>query len=647
MFRSQIKLLIVFLLSSFLISFNDQALHSTHSELQSISWDKANVEKKEAIASYKKDYCASDAKVQTIKDPVIDPDTKEQKLDGEGKKIFDVRHSIIISGYHSLKSEKAARLIPNLKSLNYKVKESTPLVEVLKMYCVQKSSEPRPSKFKGSYLEDFYKEIALENGFFNTMEEGGDYNLSVAEGVKGEDILISGIIISHPDAVHYVPDYLIATVEKNKKDASESKSNDDWINQNKQALITDIEKKLTKYDIKIEELQKKRTWIKSKLDEYKTNLEEARELVNDTFDDVDVSHKEIKIKKKEIRADTKKYFKDDNLLRFNATYKKIKDLNLNKDSKRFEYESYKTLKKLLDDTKKSKKKKHFFTKNKKKQGFYDRFEDLKDKELGSQRDERTMNRLNEDINQEIENLEVFIFTPIQELNELDEELSSRFPILQYSIFAGIFLIVIAVIVYIYFQSRRISSLSREPETAGKKFNDIEGKLRDTSEKIKTAGRHGRGRSTADTTTPEPVKEKPKTPEQIIAGKFHDMVSDYNEAIDNFSNVAAFKQKWNGVALTRRPRQDGTKTVLINSSRAFEKSEIWCVNFSDKYFAFPGSSVKSNMAAYMNLDFEKASRDFKGVFDISAGSSWETKPSIVRRGGAGFVVERKGKLIFPS
>ena len=46
MFNSQIKLLIVFLLSSFLINFNVQAFHSTHSEIKSISWDKANVEKK-------------------------------------------------------------------------------------------------------------------------------------------------------------------------------------------------------------------------------------------------------------------------------------------------------------------------------------------------------------------------------------------------------------------------------------------------------------------------------------------------------------------------------------------------------------------------------------------------------------------------
>ena len=72
-----------------------------------------------------------------------------------------------------------------------------------------------------------------------------------------------------------------------------------------------------------------------------------------------------------------------------------------------------------------------------------------------------------------------------------------------------------------------------------------------------------------------------------------------------------------------------------------------MNFSDKYFAFPGSSVKSNMAAYMNLDFEKASRDFKGVFAISSGSSYSTEPAVLRRGGAGFVVDRVGKLIFPT
>ena len=125
------------------------------------------------------------------------------------------------------------------------------------------------------------------------------------------------------------------------------------------------------------------------------------------------------------------------------------------------------------------------------------------------------------------------------------------------------------------------------------------------------------------------------------------MSDYKEAIDDFSKVAKFKQKWSGLALNRKERQDGTKTILISSPRAFEKAEIWCVTFDNKYFAFPGSTVKSNMAIYMNLDFQKAGRDFKGVFSISTGSTYMTEPAVLRKGGAGFVVDRAGKIIFPD
>jgi hypothetical protein len=50
---------------------------------------------------------------------------------------------------------------------------------------------------------------------------------------------------------------------------------------------------------------------------------------------------------------------------------------------------------------------------------------------------------------------------------------------------------------------------------------------------------------------------------------------------------------------------------------------------------------------MNLDFEKAQRDFKGVFSISTGPSYFTEVALLRRGGAGFVVDRIGKLQFPQ
>ena len=54
-----------------------------------------------------------------------------------------------------------------------------------------------------------------------------------------------------------------------------------------------------------------------------------------------------------------------------------------------------------------------------------------------------------------------------------------------------------------------------------------------------------------------------------------------------------------------------------------------------------------MATYMNLDFEKASRDFKGVLTISTGSSYSTEPAVLRRGGAGFVVDSAGIIVFPN
>ena len=177
--------------------------------------------------------------------------------------------------------------------------------------------------------------------------------------------------------------------------------------------------------------------------------------------------------------------------------------------------------------------------------------------------------------------------------------------------------------------------------------DFDGQLRNTSDQIRSVSRVSRSQQSAQISEPAPVQEISKTPEEMISSQYDELVSEYKEALEDFSKVAAFKQKWHGLALSRKERQDGTKTILVSSTRAFEKAEIWCVTFSEKYFAFPGSTVKSNMATYMNLDFEKAGRDFKGVFAISSGSNYSTEPSVLRRGGAGFVVERAGTISFPN
>ena len=80
MIKSQIKLLIVFLLSSFLISFNAQAFHSTYQKmhfLKQFPWDKDKFEKGKEIADNKKKYCATEAK--DIWTPVIDARSKANK----------------------------------------------------------------------------------------------------------------------------------------------------------------------------------------------------------------------------------------------------------------------------------------------------------------------------------------------------------------------------------------------------------------------------------------------------------------------------------------------------------------------------------------------------------------------------------------
>ena len=230
--------------------------------------------------------------------------------------------------------------------------------------------------------------------------------------------------------------------------------------------------------------------------------------------------------------------------------------------------------------------------------------------------------------------------------EIDQSIESK------SIYLNILLyflggvIILGIGAFIYFQQKKISSLSLATDHAGRKFNELKGEIRNTSEELQrvSAGEQSTYRQTSD--RQQFLEEKVKTVEEINTEKFDELVSDYREVLENFSKVIEFKQKWNGLALSRKERQDGSKTILINSSRVFEKSEIWCLSYNDKYFGFPGSSVKNNMATYMNLDFEKAQRDFKGIYSISTGTIYFADPCNLRKGGAGFIVEKMGKLVFP-
>ena len=50
---------------------------------------------------------------------------------------------------------------------------------------------------------------------------------------------------------------------------------------------------------------------------------------------------------------------------------------------------------------------------------------------------------------------------------------------------------------------------------------------------------------------------------------------------------------------------------------------------------------------MNMDFMKAGQDFKGVFGVTTSSAYSSEPSVLRKSGAGYVVEKVGKISFPD
>jgi hypothetical protein len=696
MFKNIVKFLSVLLLFSLIISSNTSAFHKENSIItqKDTEWDGDPKTKTEYENKAKQDWCALKATAKTIKGkPILDENTDLQKIDENGDKVFkEDTYKMELEGYHLREAQKTnGKLLPTLAKLNFEANwDKLKLVDLLKMYCLQDKTQERPSQFKGSYLETLYKEIAADNGFFKKDNVEGNYKKNILEGPHRDDIFKSenGIIINDPNVVWYVPDFLKDTFEQNKKDEAEAlakkkadekkrkkkkarknaiiKGNDKWISENKDYYLDLFKTTLNEYSKIIQNLEDNRKILNVRLDEIKNKFDEANEEIEIAFDDLANINPEIKNKKSEIRENKKIYLSKVIIESFDDRLKEINSINFKK------YDNYIKLKKIIKKAEKSNSAKDFVGKDgyeikwpkllgggsknitSDKLGLIEGFEDLKNKSLGSgsKTHSSNMKELDEEIRSSKHNIDEFVLALVQELvaydNVLEEE-KAKFPLMKYAIYLVIFLVVLGCILFlIFYQRKKEKNLKEEAEQKlGSLKSDLEVKLKHTSEQIRSVRTSSTTQSQSQLEAQPVLKEEPKTPEQIITEKYDQLVSDYKDALDDFSKVAEFKEKWQGLALTRKERQDGTKTILINSTRAFEKAEIWCVTFSEKYFAFPGSSVKFNMATYMNLDFEKAGRDFKGVFSISSGSNYSTEPSVLRRGGAGFVVERSGKIAFPN
>jgi len=626
------------------------AFHKTHMMPQGKSAE-FNADKetpKQAKFRVLAEYCARTAKESSYNEIITEKITNpETDLTRYEEKIVK-RQEIIIDGYHDTKPRKIKeqRLWPNLGRLKLNINTDTKLIEVLKMYCLQDSKRERPIKFKNSYLEDLYEKIAYDNGLISDRTGEGNYNLPITERIINE-----GIFIGDKNIVYYLADFLIEKEKQNKKEDKTAKekakkkekekkrieAEKKWVKENKPKLLKKVKAKLKEYDGKIKEINDDFSQLDSTLKQYVSTFNYALDGVEETFNITgNKANKDIKNKLKELRQKKK--------LHLSEAQQKIFDTKFNDIRKRLgtlkDLTNYQNITKLIENI-------NSVTKSKNKiKGYEEDFDSLKSKKLETEKIELDIAKLNDEITKEKNNIDTVISLK-EEIDALDNELSEKSifdDITKIAIYVIIFLLILGLIVYLILQNRKMNKMNLTSRSTESKFDRLEDRIRENTESMQRAQQI---RSKRETTLSSQPKEQPKTAEEITIGKYEEMINNYNEALDNFSKVAAFKQKWNGLALTRKERQDGTKTILINSSRAFEKSEIWCVNFDDKYFALPGSSVKSNMAAYMNLDFEKAQRDFKGVFSISSGSSYFTEVCLLRRGGAGFVVERIGKLQFPQ
>tara|TARA_B110000503_G_scaffold107061_2_gene159935 strand:+ start:34 stop:2097 length:2064 start_codon:yes stop_codon:yes gene_type:complete len=687
MFKITAKLVIGTLLTLSLIASNGLAFHKDNSisKIKSTEWDgHKNTQKDYELKNSSLNCTSSSEGILEKKEgeAVIDPKTGVQEISSvSGELKFEEIETpkIKISGYHltnSINTDGRLTLLPELNSknkldLNVDWSDIT-LLEILKIYCLQLKTEERPDKFKGSYLKDFYTQVALDNGFVKLKDtkQIGDYNQKLIGGEYGEEILKKGIIINNSDAVWYVPDYLIdqykqniSDIEKNNKNKLRTiainEGNNSWISKNKQNYIDEFKEKLNEYEKIITDLETKRDILVNDLATYEKQIKNAKKKIKTTFIEANIANEDIKSRKLLIAAAEETFLSGIEFEEYDKRLEKIKDIKFKK------YRRYLELLEIIKKAEKSKETSDFVGKTgfvlplleilggnfkliSDKNGLIEDFNNLGELTSESIIADDDMDHLDKDIEYQINKLDEQIFTPLEELMDQYIKLKKDKSWTSYAIYFIIFLVIVGGVIYHFNSRKKLSEARNEAEERINNLKrDFDGKLRNTSDEIKSVSRVARSQQSTQNIEKEIVQEILKTAEEITASQYDELVFEYKEALEDFSKVAAFKQKWNGLALSRKERQDGTKTILVSSTRAFEKAEIWCVTFSDNYFAFPGSSVKTNMATYMNLDFEKASRDFKGVLTISTGSSYSTEPAVLRRGGAGFVVDSAGIIVFPN
>ena len=219
--------------------------------------------------------------------------------------------------------------------------------------------------------------------------------------------------------------------ELDKRKALE-KGNEQWISENKQNYLDQFNQKFIEYSDVIVKLTDKRDKLINKISEFETLSSEAKEEVNLVIDDIaNIKKKEVKDLVDKIKKDNKKYLSNGNLDEYRYRYEYIEKMNFKK------YERYLTLENLIKRASRSKKAANFvgideitvvgIKVRQDKIGFIQEFNNIKDKGLGSSsnQDEKIIDKLMNDIDNEITNINKHVFERVQTLKLLDEELSNK------------------------------------------------------------------------------------------------------------------------------------------------------------------------------------------------------------------------------
>ena len=214
--------------------------------------------------------------------------------------------------------------------------------------------------------------------------------------------------------------------------AALEKGNEQWISKNKQNYLDQFTRKLNEYKDIILKLTNKRDKLINVISEFEMLSSKTKEEVNLAINDLtNVKNKEVKDLRDKIKKDNKKYLSNSSLDEYKYRFEYIEKMNFEK------YKRYETLKDLMKGATRSKKAANFvgtdgFTVlgikfRQDKIGFIQEFKNLEKKDLGLEfiSDEKIINKLINDIDSQINNINKYVLEPIQTLKLLDEELSSK------------------------------------------------------------------------------------------------------------------------------------------------------------------------------------------------------------------------------